>query len=90
MRFRHGLALLFVVESVACGFVYWWQADWWVYLDKTATGGGMEPKFKLTLAEQFVISSVVGTFLGGVLTGVTFLASRAWAAWGASKKKGAG
>ncbi len=78
MRTRHWL-LCFAVASTACGVTFWWQADWWVYLDKTASGGGLEPKFKLNPQEQVVVSSVVGVLGGGVLTGAAFFASRAWA-----------
>jgi hypothetical protein len=75
MRPRLWAFLTFVVVSPIVGFVFWWQQDWCFYVDMTAGGRGMIPKFVLTPLEQFVVSSFVGAVVGGVAAAAAFAAS---------------
>jgi len=70
MRRFHLLALLFVVMSLASGIVFWRQADWWYYV---VTDHDRWPKFKSPAWEQFVVSSLVGVFFGGIMVGIGWL-----------------
>jgi hypothetical protein len=58
---RFVLILVFVLSSLATGFCYWLQADWYAYVDMTSTGRGMVPEFKFTLVEQFIASAAIGS-----------------------------
>ena len=74
------LALLFFLTSLLAGLVYWWQADWWAYVD---FGGeqGRVPKFKLHPIEQAIVSAVVGSVVGSVLTAAVYAGSHVWSVW---------
>jgi hypothetical protein len=72
---RRWLLVVFVATALTAGFVYWREADWWVY---AYTGVGAIPKFKLTPIEQFVESAVVAIISGGVLTGVLSVVRSFW------------
>lgn len=69
--------LVFLLTSLLTGFVYWWQADWWAYVQLLGEREKV-PKFKLHPAEQFAVSTVVGVFLGGVLTASVFATEKIW------------
>ena len=61
MRPRLWTFLTFMAVSPIVGFVFWQQADWWVYVDMTASGRGMVPKFMLTPLEQLLVSAFVAS-----------------------------
>ena len=56
----------FLVLSVSIASVVWYWTDWWVYVDNPSRG--LTPKFELTIAEQLIISSVLGALAGGLIT----------------------
>ena len=56
MRSRIRLWLLLAVPIAA---IYWWQADWWAYVDR-GPHEGWDPKFEMPLWWQIVESSLAG------------------------------
>ena len=67
--------LVFLAVATAAGVVFWWQADWWAYVEFP---DGPMPKFELPWWVQVPISVVVGCFWGGVGVGITFLTGWVW------------
>jgi hypothetical protein len=59
--------------SLAIGFAYWWQADWWAYV---MFPEGPMPKFTMPWWWQLIESGVVGCSAGGTVVGVWLCAAR--------------
>jgi hypothetical protein len=70
--------LAFISVSVLLTLNFWWEGDWWVYVEKTSEGGRRVPKFEVPLAVQLIISSLFGAIAGGAITVLMFLATRIW------------
>ena len=69
---RYGL--IFLIASIGIGISYWWQADWWAYVEFPDR---RSPKFELPWWVQLPISSIVGCVGGGCAVAVACFV--AWA-----------
>ena len=67
--------LVFLTVALVAGFEYWWNADWWFYVDFHE---GPMPKGVLPWWVQLPVSTVVGCVWGGIGVAVISLAMWAW------------
>ena len=64
MRYSRGV---FAAAALACGFTYWWLADWWAYVELPQ---GRTRKFIMPWWWQLIESGLVGALGGGLIAGV--------------------
>jgi hypothetical protein len=76
MRYLIRWGLAFIGISILISLAIWWETDPWAYVEKE--GGRRVPKFKLPLAAQLIVSSLLGTIAAGTITLLVFLATRIW------------
>jgi hypothetical protein len=69
--------LVFAASAFVLGFAFWWQADWFAYVDYPE---GPLREFELPWWVQLPVSAAVGCFGGGAVVG-TFALVR-WAVVG--------
>jgi hypothetical protein len=67
---------VFLIASLFTGIIYWWQADWYVYVHMPDVEGGRLPKFKLEPIEQCIESTIIGLLFGGIATVIIFILTR--------------
>ena len=70
--------VVFLTVSLAIGLVFWWQADWWAYVEDSIRG--RYRKFQAPLWVQLFVSSVIGAFFGGVAVGLFVVTKSTWSA----------
>jgi hypothetical protein len=58
------MRVLFRVSSLVVGLAYWWQADWWAYVEFPE---GPVPEFVLPWWWQVIQSGAAGALGGGLV-----------------------
>ena len=82
---RHPFLVLIIITTLILAFLFWQQANWWVYVEDDP-----EPilKFEIPLWIQILLSTIVGFIGAGLLAGLVSLILKPGRHVG--KQKGAG
>lgn len=67
--------LVFLTVGSIAGFVFWWQADWWAYVEFPE---GPMPKFEFPWWVQLPVSVMFGCVCGVIGIVVAFLVGWVW------------